>query len=66
MILGMYRNNKILDNRLFRLKMDYEIRVAQGVQEIKSSMEKVYFLATEKFVYETQNLRRKIYKTQFF
>ena len=27
MIVGMYRNNKILDNSLSRLKMDYEIRV---------------------------------------
>ena len=26
MIVGMYRNNKILDNSLSRLKMDYEIR----------------------------------------
>ena len=26
MILGMYRINKILDNTLFRLKIDYEIR----------------------------------------
>ena len=26
MIVGIYRNNKILDNTLFRLKIDYEIR----------------------------------------